>query len=112
MSPNLRREIKEVKCGANDGKVIFHNGSTIEAVVTGEQSRGFRCNILIIDEFRLVSKEITDRIMRPFLNVNRKPAFTMKPEYENYPIEENKEIYLSSCWFVKNILKIIKPSNK
>lgn len=50
--------------------------------------------------------------MRPFLNVNRKPAFTMKPEYENYPIEENKEIYLSSCWFVKNILKIIKPSNK
>ena len=23
----------------------------------------------------------------------------MKPEYENYPIEENKEIYLSSCWF-------------
>ena len=40
MSPNLRREIKEVKCGANDAKVIFHNGSTIEAVVSGEQSRG------------------------------------------------------------------------
>ena len=99
MSPNLRREIKEVKCNGNEAKVTFHNGSTIEAVVSGEQSRGFRCNILIIDEFRLVSKEVTDRIMRPFLNVNRKPAFTMKPEYEGYPIEENKEIYLSSCYF-------------
>ena len=40
MSPNLRREIKEVKCGANDAKVIFHNGSTIEAVVSVEHSRG------------------------------------------------------------------------
>ena len=99
MSPNLRREIKEVKCGANEAKVTFHNGSSIEAVVAGESSRGFRCNILIIDEYRLVSKEVTDRIMRPFLNVNRKPAFTMKPEYENHPIEENKEIFLSSCYF-------------
>lgn len=98
-SANLRREIKEIKCNGQEAKVIFHNGSTIEAVVSGEQSRGYRCNILIIDEFRLVSKEITDRIMRPFLNVNRQPLFTKKPEYEGYPIEENKEIYLSSCYF-------------
>lgn len=61
-SPNLRREIKEIKCNGQEAKVIFHNGSTIEAVVSGEQSRGFRCNILIIDEYRLVSKEVTDRI--------------------------------------------------
>lgn len=99
MSPNLRREIKEVKCGANEAKVTFHNGSTIEAVVSGEQSRGYRANILIIDEFRLVPKEVQERIMVPFLNVNRQPAFTKKPEYEGYPVEENKEIYLSSAWF-------------
>lgn len=98
-SANLRREIKEIKCNGQEAKVVFHNGSTIEAVVSGEQSRGYRCNILIIDEFRLVSKEITDRIMRPFLNVNRQPLFTTKPEYEDYPVEENKEIYLSSCYF-------------
>ena len=111
MSPSLRREIKEVKCGANEAKVTFHNGSTIEAVVSGEQSRGYRCNILIVDEFRLVSKEVTDRILRPFLNVNRKPAFTMKPEYEGYPIEENKEIYLSSAWFTNEVISnIIKVS--
>ena len=98
-SANLRREIKEIKCNGQEAKVIFHNGSTIEAVVSGEQSRGYRCNILIIDEFRLVSKEVTDRIMRPFLNVNRQPLFTKKTEYEGYPVEENKEIYLSSCYF-------------
>lgn len=37
--------------------------------------------------------------MRPFLNVNRQPLFTKKSEYEGYPVEENKEIYLSSCYF-------------
>lgn len=98
-SSNLKREIKSIQCNNNEAKVLFYNGSTIEAVVSGENSRGYRCNILIIDEFRLVSKEIQDRIMRPFLNVNRQPAFTLKKEYENYPIEENKEIYLSSCYF-------------
>lgn len=103
MSPNLRREIKEVKCGANEAKVTFHNGSTIEAVVSGEQSRGYRANILIIDEFRLVPKEVQERIMIPFLNVNRQPLFTKKPEYEGYPVEENKEIYLSSAWFTNII---------
>jgi len=98
-SPNLRREIKEIKCNGNEAKVIFHNGSSIEAVVSGEQSRGFRCNILIIDEFRLVSKEIIDRIMTPFLNVNRRPPFMNKNEYSDYPVEENKQVFLSSCYF-------------
>jgi len=98
-SPNLRREIKYIKCNGNEAKVVFHNGSSIEAIVSGEQSRGFRCNILIIDEFRLVPQETIDRIMVPFLNINRKPPFMMKDEYKDYPVEENKEIYLSSCYF-------------
>ena len=40
MSPMLRKEIKEIRCGANEAKVIFWNGSTIEAVVSGDGSRG------------------------------------------------------------------------
>ena len=40
MSPNLRREIKEIKVGANDAIVKFKNGSTIEAVASGESARG------------------------------------------------------------------------
>ena len=41
MSPNLRREIKEIKVGANDAIVKFKNGSTIEAVASGESARGY-----------------------------------------------------------------------
>ena len=39
-SPNLRREIKEVKTGINDSQITFHNGSTVIAVVSGESARG------------------------------------------------------------------------
>ena len=54
MSPNLRREIKNIKTGQNAIEVIFHNGSSFIASVAGEQSRGLRSTILITDEFRLV----------------------------------------------------------
>ena len=54
MSPNLRREIKNIKTGQNAIEVIFHNGSSFIASVAGEQSRGLRSTILIADEFRLV----------------------------------------------------------
>ena len=63
MSPNLRREIKEIRSNNNESVVIFHNGSTITAVVSGEGSRGFRATTLVVDEFRLVSKEVIDRII-------------------------------------------------
>lgn len=33
------------------------------------------------------------------LNVSRQPGFMKRPEYRNYPTEENKEIYISSAWF-------------
>lgn len=38
--PNLAREIKQIKSSSNDATVIFHNGSTIEAVTSSENSRG------------------------------------------------------------------------
>ncbi len=88
----------KIETGGNSAKVTFRNGSTIECVVSGEQSRGFRANILIIDEFRLVPKKIQDDILRPFLGVVYNPEFYNKPEYRNYPRLENKEIYMSSAW--------------
>lgn len=99
MSPNLRKEIKEIKCNGQDAKVIFKNGSTIEAVVSGDGSRGFRAHVLIIDEFRLVDKDVVDRILRPFLASPRIPPFATNPKYKDVPKEKNKEIYLSSAWF-------------
>ena len=98
MSPNLAREIKDIKTGINEAKVTFHNGSIIEAITSTDNSRGFRCNILILEEFRLIPEDILRKVLRPFLNVNRQPPYLKKPEYSHL-IEENKEIYISSAWY-------------
>lgn len=99
MSPNLRREIAYVKVGANDAVVKFKNGSTIEAVASSDSARGYRCNILILDECRLISQHVLNSILRPFLTVVRRPKFYDKPEYRDYPLEENKELYLTSAYY-------------
>ena len=39
-SPNLEREIKEIKTSQNDIEVVFKNGSSFIASVAGEQARG------------------------------------------------------------------------
>lgn len=96
--PNLAREIEDIKTSANESVVIFKNGSTIEAVASNDNSRGYRGNILIIDEYRMVSPDVLNKVLKPFLNVLRNPKYTSKKEYANYPKEENKEIYMSSAW--------------
>ena len=99
---NIDREIKDIKTSTNESVVYFKNGSTIEAVVSNDNSRGYRCNILIVDEFRMVKNEVLQKILRPFLNVVRQPKFATNPlykeKYKNYAKEENKELYLSSAW--------------
>lgn len=97
-SKNVEREIKEFKTSANECYVVFRNGSKIQASTSNDNARGLRANILIIDEFRLVSKETLDKILRPFLNVNRTPPYLANPKYKHLS-EENKEIYISSAWY-------------
>lgn len=48
MSPNLRREIDEIKVGINETVVRFKNGSTIEAINASQNTRGLRCQILVV----------------------------------------------------------------
>jgi hypothetical protein len=97
MSPNLRREIKKISTGQNAIEVIFHNGSSFIAGVAGEQSRGLRSTILLVDEFRLVKKDVLDSILIP-TEIIRPTPYTMKPEYAHLQ-EEPREIYLSSAFF-------------
>ena len=49
MSSNLKREIKKISTNQNSIEVVFHNGSSFIACVAGEQSRGLRSTILIVD---------------------------------------------------------------
>ena len=101
-SANLRREILDIQVGQNIALVKFKNGSTIEAVTSSDNARGYRCNILVVDESRMVNKHILDSVLRPFLTVVRQPKFYNKPEYSNYPRENNKEIYMTSAYYKEN----------
>jgi hypothetical protein len=96
--PNLAREIKNIKSSNNECVVYFHNGSTIEAVTSTDNARGYRGNILILDEFRLIKESNLKEVLQPFLNVNRQPKYLNKPEYAHLQ-EENIEIYISSAWY-------------
>lgn len=57
--PSKRADIHEYK---------LDNNSAIAAIpLSGEKIRGFRANILVIDEYLLMSQEIIDTVLRPFL---------------------------------------------
>lgn len=94
-SEALRREIKSLQNNNNEVRIEFHNGSIIEAVVSNDDSRGYRSNLLIIDEYRLLTQDVVDSVLVPFLNTPRQPGYLSKPEYKGMQ-EENIEVYLSS----------------
>lgn len=100
MSPNLAREIKDIKTSVNETEVIFKNGSSFIAVVAGEQARGIRSNILIVDEFRLVKKDVLDAILVP-TEIPRIPPYMLEDKYKDIEVlqEPPREIYLSSAFF-------------
>lgn len=50
MSPNLKREILNIKTNANAIECNFLNGSSFSATVAGEGARGLRSTILILDK--------------------------------------------------------------
>lgn len=97
-SEALRREIKSTQTSSNEVWVEFWNGSRIEAVVSNEDARGYRANVLVIDEYRMIPQKIVDTVLLPFLNTPRQPGYLSNPKYAHM-IEENEEVYLSSGWY-------------
>lgn len=101
-APLLQYEIKEFKALTNDAYVEFFNGSRISVVTPGDNARGNRAHVLVVDEFRMVDVEVVDMVLKKFLTINRTPDFLNKPEYENRRkefIEPNTTIYMSSAWY-------------
>lgn len=108
-SPNLRREIKKISTNQNAIELIFHNGSSFVATVAGEGARGLRSTVLIIDEFRLVKKDIVDGILSP-TEIIRPTPYTQKKEYRHLQ-EEPREIYLSSAYYKSHWMwKLVKDA--
>lgn len=100
--PKLDIEIEDICTGTNEPKVIFKNGSTIEAVASNEGARGKRASMLIIDEYVLVEEKIYQSILKPFMNFKRPVGFKTgkilreHPEYKQYE-EDNIQIFMSSA---------------
>ena len=104
MSPTLRMELgdlrKAIRITPHETTVIFRNGSFISAINASDNVRGKRATLLIVDEYRMIPDgfETLNRILRPFLNVNRVPKCMLKEEnkkkFKNFKPEENKEVYL------------------
>jgi hypothetical protein len=98
--PNVAREISSLTSNANVYEANFHCGSYITVVPSSESSRGNRANYIIIEESRLVPKDILEPIIKPFLFV-RTPPYRNKPEYRNDELlkEEGSISYITSAWF-------------
>ena len=103
-SPELAAEIdmKETKVNGTDAKIVFLNGSYIKVVTASDSSRGNRANVLILDEFRLISKDVIDTILRKFLTQRRMPKYedlTKAERRVEYDKEKNMTAYLSSAYY-------------
>lgn len=97
-SPLLRSEIEKFSVGQNDCSVYFKSGGWIQVRVAAESSRGAHCQILIIDESRMVTQHITDTVLMPMLASPRSPRYLNKPEYQHLK-EMNKVLMMSSAWY-------------
>lgn len=93
----LCSEIEKCNIGQNDATISFKNNSWIKTRTSSPNSRSARATCIIIDEFRMVDKEILDTVLRRFLSDPRHPNYLNKKEYQHLQ-ERNKEIYMSSCW--------------
>lgn len=104
-SPELAAEIdeKETKINGTNAQIVFKNSSYIKVVTASDSSRGNRANLLLLDEFRMISKDVIDTILRKFLTQRRMPKYdSLTPEERKaeYAKEKNKTMYLSSAYFV------------
>ena len=97
-SINLANEIKEYTINNNKGEIIFKNGSWIKVVTASDSGRGNRANIIIIDEFRMVEKDVIDTVLKKFLSSPRHPLYLDNPKYAHLE-ERNIEMYMSSAWY-------------
>lgn len=99
-SPNIRRETRSITANNNNYEMKFKNGSKIWIVVSGESARGNRSNITVLEERRLIPKDIIDSIFTPFSIVRNTP-YLMLPEYSKLDElkEEAQTIIITSAYY-------------
>lgn len=104
ISPELCAEIdeKQSKINGTNAQIVFFNTSVIKVVTASDSSRGNRCNVLLLDEYRLISKDTIDTVLRKFLTLRRMPRYSELTDEEKkieYAKEKNLTMYLTSAFF-------------
>lgn len=104
ISPELRAEIdeKQSKVNGTNAQIVFFNTSVIKVVTASDSARGNRCNVLLLDEYRLISKDTIDTVLRKFLTLRRMPRYAELTDEERkreYSKEKNLTLYLTSAFF-------------
>lgn len=97
-SSNLKREISFISTAVNTATCEFYNGSYIHIVTSNDNARHNRANIIILDEFRMISLNVINTVLRRFLTAPRQPGYLSNPEYSHLQ-ERNIEMYASSAWY-------------
>ena len=104
ISPELCAEIdeKQSKVNGTNAQIVFFNTSVIKVVTASDSARGNRCNVLLLDEYRLISKDTIDTVLRKFLTLRRMPRYSELTDAERkreYAKEKNLTLYLTSAFF-------------
>lgn len=97
---NIQRETVSIITNQNKWEMAFKNGSKIHVVVSGESARGNRANVIVLEERRLIPKEVIDSIIRPF-SISRQPPYMQNGEYSGIEElqEEPQEIIITSAYY-------------
>ena len=103
-SAELRAEIndKDSKVNGTNAQIVFYNTSVIKVVTASDTARGNRCNVLLLDEYRLISKDTIDTVLRKFLTLRRLPRFEELSDEERkaeWNKERNLTLWLTSAYF-------------
>lgn len=100
---NVQREISSIKPGTDDCIVKFKNGSSIRAITLGvnqkgDNARGWRFQLVLVDEARLVKDNTLTEVIRPMIKTPRQNAIDLHDRYPDNPIEKGRMVYISSAW--------------
>lgn len=104
-SDELAAEIdeKQTKINGTNAQIVFKNTSYIKVVTASDSARGNRATLLLLDEFRMIQKDVIDTILRKFLTQKRMPVYGSLSKDERKAErakEKNKTMYLSSAYYV------------
>lgn len=101
---NVAKEIINIRTREEDCVVEFSNGSEIRAIVlgkaqTGDTARGWRFNVVLVDEARLVKDAAIEEVLKPMTKTKRQAMIDALDRYPDMvDTERGKIIFISSAY--------------